>query len=153
MDVSILNHQDELIIDDAVMKQIEDLVQLCLEEEDLDFEGEVSVMFVDDDEIHQLNREHRDKDQPTDVLSFPQYDSIKDETVLDPYIVLGDVVISTDTAMKQAEEYGHSLEREIGFLLVHSMFHLFGYDHLNDEDKAEMRAKEEKVLSTYKLVR
>lgn len=151
MEVSILNHQNILDIDEGLEKIIEDLVALSLNEEGLDFEGEVSVMFVDDHAIHELNLTHREKDSPTDVLSFPQYDSF--ENIKDPYIVLGDVVISTETAMRQAEAFGHELKREIGFLLVHSMFHLFGYDHMTEEEQKVMRAKEEKVLSSYQLTR
>jgi len=153
MDISILNHQSVLDIDDKLEKVLEDLIQMAIVEEDLDYEGEVSIVFVDDEEIHQLNKMHRDKDSPTDVLSFPQYEALKDAEEVDPYIILGDVVISTETAMRQAESFGHSLMREIGFLVVHSMFHLFGYDHDTEENTLEMRAKEEKILSSYNLTR
>jgi len=141
MDISILNHQSVLDIDENLEKVLEDLIQKAIVEEDLDYEGEVSIMFVDDEEIHKLNKMHRDKDMPTDVLSFPQYPSLKDDEEVDPYIILGDVVISTETAMRQAESFGHSLMREIGFLVVHSMFHLFGYDHDTEEHTKEMREK------------
>ena len=153
MDISILNHQSVLDIDENLEKVLEDLIQKAIVEEDLDYEGEVSIMFVDDEEIHKLNKMHRDKDMPTDVLSFPQYPSLKDDDEVDPYIILGDVVISTETAMRQAESFGHSLMREIGFLVVHSMFHLFGYDHDTEEHTKEMREKEEQVLSSYNLTR
>ncbi len=153
MDISILNHQSVLDIDENLEKVLEDLIQKAIVEEDLDYEGEVSIMFVDDEEIHKLNKMHRDKDMPTDVLSFPQYPSLKDDEEVDPYIILGDVVISTETAMRQAESFGHSLMREIGFLVVHSMFHLFGYDHDTEEHTKEMREKEEQVLSSYNLTR
>lgn len=153
MDISILNHQEVLPIDDDLEKVLMDLINLTLDEEDLNYDGEVSVMFVDDEAIHELNKNHRDKDSPTDVLSFPQYESIKDDEEIDPYIILGDIVISTETAIRQAESFGHSLLREIGFLVVHSMFHLFGYDHDTDEHTKEMRQKEEKVLQSYNLTR
>ena len=153
MDISILNHQSVLDIDENLEKVLEDLIQKAIVEEDLDYEGEVSIMFVDDEEIHKLNKMHRDKDMPTDVLSFPQYPSLKDDEEVDPYIILGDVVISTETAMRQAESFGHSLMREIGFLVVHSMFHLFGYDHDTEEHTKEMREKEEQVFSSYNLTR
>ena len=98
------------------------------------FEGsaEISVKFVNDDEIHELNREYRNVDRSTDVLSFPLgengvYDINNDTGAK----MLGDIVISIDHAVMQAEQYGHSLEREIGFLTVHSMLHLLGYDHEN----------------------
>jgi len=153
MDISVLNHQEVLNIDDKLNQILEDLIEMTLKEEDLDYEGEVSIMFVDDEEIHELNKTHRDKDSSTDVLSFPQYESLKDEEIIEPYIIFGDVVISTETAIRQAESYGHSLMREIGFLVVHSMFHLFGYDHDTEEHTKEMRAKEESVLSAYNLTR
>jgi len=153
MDVSILNHQNILDIDDNLHQMLEDLIELSLKEEGLEIEGEVSIMLVDDEEIHNLNLEHRDKDSSTDVLSFPQYESLKDEKIKEPYVILGDVVISTETAISQAISYGHSLLREIGFLVVHSMFHLFGYDHDTDERTKEMREKEEHVLESYNLTR
>lgn len=153
MDISIINEQEILEIDGQMENMIEDLVELCLQSEAIDFDGEVSILFVDDQRIHELNREHRQKDTPTDVLSFPQYDDLKSLNISEPYVILGDVVISTETAMRQAEEYGHTLIREIGFLLVHSMFHLFGYDHDIDERRLVMREKEEAVLKQYNLTR
>ncbi|MBN2794165.1 MAG: rRNA maturation RNase YbeY [Clostridia bacterium] len=153
MEISIINEQSALEIDEKIETMIEDLVQLCLESESIEMDGEVSIMFVDDKEIHALNKVHRNKDSSTDVLSFPQYDDLKSLAINDPYVILGDVVISTETAMRQAEEYNHPLEREIGFLLVHSMFHLFGYDHDTEEHTKEMRLKEEQVLTQYNLTR
>ena len=134
IDISIINHQNHLEIDEKTENILTDLVELSLEEEGLDCDGEVSILFVDDKEIHELNKTYRGIDKSTDVLSFPQYDSLKDEEISDPYVILGDVVISTETAKKQSEEYNHSLEREIGFLVVHSMFHLMGYDHDTEEN-------------------
>lgn len=153
IDVSILNHQEYLEITEELENVLEDLVKLSLEEENIECEGEVSIMFVDDEEIHQLNKTHRGIDKPTDVLSFPQYDSLKDEDICEPYVIIGDVVISTETAKRQSIEYNHSLVREIGFLVVHSMFHLFGYDHDTDDNTKIMRTKEEAVLKAYNLTR
>lgn len=151
IDIAILNEQTAIDIDDGLETIIHDLVALAIKEEGLDFDGEVSVMFVDDAYIHMLNKSHRDKDSSTDVLSFPQYENVHD--IKDPYVVLGDIVISTETAIKQAKSFNHPLEREIGFLLVHSMFHLMGYDHDTDEATKAMRHKEEKVLTQYQLTR
>jgi len=103
---------------------------------------EVSVVLVNNEEIHALNLQHRNMDKPTDVLSFPMDDEI-----------LGDIVISMEQAKIQAENYNHSFEREIGFLTVHSMLHLFGYDHETPEDEEEMFALQEKILREMKLVR
>lgn len=121
------------------------------------FEGsaEISVKFVNDDEIHELNREYRNVDRSTDVLSFPLgengvYDINNDTGAK----MLGDIVISIDHAVMQAEQYGHSLEREIGFLTVHSMLHLLGYDHENGGLEAvRMREREETTLTQLGLKR
>ena len=109
----------------------------------------VSVMLCDDDEIQKLNVKFRNIDKPTDVLSFPMYDEDGelDETEL------GDIVISLERAKKQAEEYGHSFEREIAFLTAHSMLHLFGYDHIDDSEREEMFKKQEDILLTLGIVR
>ncbi len=121
------------------------------------FQGsaEISVRFVDNEMIRELNREHRNIDKATDVLSFPlgengEYDVNPDTGAF----MLGDIVISVEKAMEQAEEYGHSLEREIAFLSVHSMLHLLGYDHVNGGIEAvHMREKEEEVLTQLGLKR
>ena len=121
------------------------------------FQGsaEISVRFVDNEMIRELNREHRNIDKATDVLSFPlgengEYDVNPDTGAF----MLGDIVISGEKAMEQAEEYGHSLEREIAFLSVHSMLHLLGYDHVNGGIEAvHMREKEEEVLTQLGLKR
>lgn len=119
----------------------------------LDFEhfdgpAEISVTFVDNNRIHELNKEYRDKDSATDVLSFPlgengEYDIDEDNGCK----LLGDIVISMERAMEQAELYGHSLQREVAYLTVHSMLHLLGYDHeAGGLEAVRMREKEEAVL-------
>ena len=107
---------------------------------------EVSVSFVNNDEIRQMNKFYRDKDSVTDVLSFPQYDSIEEINSDEGYISLGDIVVSLDKIEKQAEEYHHSFERELLYLATHGMLHLLGFDHINESDKVEMRAGEKKVM-------
>lgn len=119
--------------------------------ESLSFDGEVSLLFVDDARIKELNSSFRNKDTATDVLSFPQYDSIIENGVDEDYVYLGDVVISIDHAKAQAVEFGHGLEREIVYLTVHSLLHLLGYDHMTDNDKLIMRTQEKKVLSELKI--
>jgi probable rRNA maturation factor len=119
---------------------------------------EVSVMIADDRQIHSLNLEHRGIDKPTDVLSFPMISyeraGVPAEAVpKNEVCLLGDIVISAETAARQAEEYGHSFERELAFLTVHSMLHLFGYDHENEQDRVIMREKEEYILQKMGLVR
>ena len=124
----------------------------------------VEVSFVDKKEIKRLNKEFRQIDKETDVLSFPVLDlvpmqkvSIKDFMEdFDPEtksLMLGDIIICNDVAKKNAEEYGHSYEREVCYLVVHGCLHLLGYDHMEEEDKKLMRAMEETVLTKYKITR
>ncbi len=150
MQVEILN-ETTTELDSELEALIVKATEKVLEYEDFDIEGEVSILFVNDERIKALNFEFRKKDVVTDVLSFPQYDSIIEDGVNDPFIYLGDVVISLEQAKRQADEFGHSIEREIVYLTVHSMLHLFGYDHLNEEDKVIMRTKEKAVLGALKL--
>ena len=121
------------------------------------FEGsaQVSVTFTDDERIHALNKEYRGIDKSTDVLSFPLGENgVYDKDISTGASLLGDIVISVDHAIAQAQEYGHSLEREIGFLTVHSMLHLLGYDHVNGGvEEVRMREKEEEVLTELGLKR
>lgn len=113
------------------------------------FEGpaEISVTFVDSAEIRKLNAQYRDKDIETDVLSFPMGSDGEYDTNLDTGAkLLGDVVLSIEKAVEQAELYGHGLNREVGYLTVHSVLHLLGYDHIEPQDKVIMREKEENVM-------
>ena len=125
-----------------------------LREEKFEGNAEVCVTFVDTEEIHRLNKEFREKDSATDVLSFPLgeygiYDVNPDTGAKQ----LGDVVISLERAEEQAAEFGHSLQREVCYLTVHSMLHLLGYDHMEPDEKAVMRKKEESVMSLIGLTR
>ena len=117
--------------------------------------AEVGVTFVDDEEIHRLNKEFRNVDAATDVLSFPLGENgVYDDDPETGAKMLGDVVISVEHAVRQAEEYGHSFQREMAFLTVHSMLHLLGYDHVNGGiEAATMREKEEDVLLKMGLTR
>ena len=123
--------------------------------ETLDYEGmendaEVSVTFVDDEGIRELNKKFRNMDKPTDVLSFPllDYEGESEEPFFDELCHnLGDIVISLERAMAQANEFGHSFEREVAFLTAHSMLHLLGYDHeLSEEDDADMRRRQNDIM-------
>lgn len=117
--------------------------------------AEVSVTFVDNEQIKELNKKHRNIDSETDVLSFPLGENgVYDENPATGAYMLGDVVISIEKAMQQADEYGHSLDREMAFLTVHSMLHLLGYDHVNGGlEEVRMREKEETVLTQLGLKR
>ncbi len=111
-------------------------------------DAEVSLVFVDNNEIQQLNKNFRGMDKPTDVLSFPQFQ----ENLSSP-VILGDIVISIEKAQAQAVEYGHSFERELGFLCAHSMLHLLGYDHMEEADEKEMFALQEEILEKVGVIR
>ena len=114
---------------------------------------EISVTFVDLDEIHELNKQYRGVDKPTDVLSFPQFDDLEEEIPEVCEICLGDVVICEQKAREQAEEFGHSFERELVYLFTHSVLHLLGYDHLEEDEKKAMRAREEEIMKQIGLMR
>lgn len=133
----------------------------ALDAEGMELDCEVNVLITDDEGIHQINLEQRDVDRPTDVLSFPMFQLVAgqavtedsdDEAELDPatgLLPLGDMVISYERACAQAEEYGHSVEREVCYLAVHSVLHLLGYDHMDGEDgvmKRQMRAREKAIM-------
>ncbi|MFT9848657.1 rRNA maturation RNase YbeY [Aneurinibacillus sp. REN35] len=139
-----------------------DLLQRALEEaaRTEDVEGEVTVTFVDNDRIHELNREYRGIDRPTDVLSFAMNDEGEEEMEIfleegmeEIPNMLGDIIISIPKAQEQAEEYGHTFEREMGFLVVHGFLHLMGYDHETEEEEAEMFGKQEDILNRVRLTR
>ncbi|MCR4888679.1 MAG: rRNA maturation RNase YbeY [Ruminococcus sp.] len=147
--VYVKNNQTEVKVPVGIRLLIRRCCQAVLTTEKFGKDAEVSVSFVSNNEIKNLNKIYRNKDSVTDVLSFPL--TSEDGTVeLNPEtgaVQLGDVVISLETAVKQAQNYGHSLEREVGFLTVHSMLHLLGYDHETSQlDQRIMREKEESVL-------
>lgn len=153
--VIISNDQKKAIIPRGIRLLVRRCCNAVLQEEGFEEKAEVSVRFVDNEIIHELNSQFRNIDRPTDVLSFPlgedgEYDVNYDTGAL----LLGDIVISVERAMEQAEEYNHSLQREIGFLTVHSMLHLLGYDHENGGlEEVRMREKEETVLTQLGLKR
>lgn len=153
--VIISNDQKKVKIPRGTRLLIRRCCHAVLEEEDFGSDAEVSVTFVDNEAIHQLNSQYRNVDRPTDVLSFPLGENGEYDIDLDTGAkLLGDIVISIPKAMEQAEEYNHSLEREIGFLTVHSMLHLLGYDHVNGGlEQVHMREKEETVLTKLGLKR
>ena len=140
MNLIISNETNEKIDMDEKLKSV---VKTVLESEGLPLEYEVSITFVDIDEIHKLNKEFRNVDRPTDVLSFPMDEDFSIEGV---DTMLGDIVISMDIAKEQAKDFGHSLDREIMYLTAHSMLHLLGYDHMDESEKTEMRAREKEVM-------
>ncbi|MCM1226065.1 MAG: rRNA maturation RNase YbeY [Clostridium sp.] len=154
--VYVKNNQNIVKVPVGIRLLIRRCCQAVLATENFGQDAEVSVSFVSNKEIKNLNKVYRNKDQETDVLSFPLtgedgHKEINSETGA---VLLGDIVISLETAVKQADMYGHSLEREIGFLTVHSMLHLMGYDHEKSPlDERLMREKEETVLESLGISR
>ena len=143
------DNRTEEIISEEIMAAVEKVAYETLVYDEFDTECEVSLSFVSDEEIQEINNNFRDMDKATDVLSFPQIDYDVDEVVMTNEkgeIVLGDIIISVDTAKRQEEEYGHSLRREIAFLTVHGMLHLLGYDHIEEEDGVIMRSEEKRLM-------
>lgn len=157
-------------IDEQFIQQLEHLLQLAGEQEDI-HNGEVALSFVTDEDIRELNKQYRNIDKATDVLSFAMteigdeeldiiYDDLEDleqedETEeADEYEEpLGDIIISVPRAIAQAEDYGHSIERELGFLFVHGFLHLIGYDHGTSEEEKDMFTRQESVLEKAGLTR
>jgi len=141
---------------EAIVKKVLDK---CFEEEGLlDSKLIMTITFTTPEEIRKINKKYRKIDKATDVLSFPMFEKDElDEKIKSgdfPYEdVLGDVIISIEKVREQAEEYGHSFERELSYMLVHGFYHLRGYDHIEEEDKKIMRPKEEKILNELKITR
>ncbi|WP_181350624.1 rRNA maturation RNase YbeY [Thalassobacillus sp. CUG 92003] len=149
-------HDKTNSVDEAFTDLIQRLLNFTAEQENLTKESEVSINFVDNDEIQTLNRIYRQKDAPTDVLSFAMQEEGEGELKIvgeEFPVVLGDIVISIDKANEQAEEYNHSLEREISFLALHGLLHLLGYDHGNTEEETKMFKRQEVLLSEFGLER
>lgn len=147
-------YEEGHVVTQAILDKMTEAAVYAVELEELESERcEISVTFVDMDEIHQLNREYREVDRPTDVLSFPQFYDLEEEIPEVGEICLGDVVICKDKAAEQAEEFGHSFEREIIYLFVHSVLHLLGYDHMEEDEKACMRAREEEIMEHLGVLR
>lgn len=148
MEVYYDDRQDDIEITEKIKTLVEKSIASVLKVEGIDDEVEVSVSFVGDEEIKDLNRDYRGVDRSTDVLSFP----MDDEFIIDKRI-LGDVIINTRRVMEQAEELGHSHERELSYLTVHSILHLLGYDHIDDEDKKKMREREKLSMKELEIYR
>ena len=139
-------------------KLIKEVVSRVLEEEKVLPEVDVYITLTNNEEIHKINKEYRDVDRPTDVLSFPMYErdeiaGLKNDTDDEIEKILGDIIVSIEKVRAQAEEYGHSFERELAYLVTHGMLHLLGYDHMIEEEKAVMRKREEEILETLNITR
>lgn len=157
------NEQEQFDITEELIALLDVLLQKAAAAEGIE-DGEVALTFVDNKQIHELNRDYRGIDRPTDVLSFAMNESLDEEPEIIYEIgedeqaelfpdMLGDIIISMERAKEQSEDYGHSFERELGFLFVHGFLHLLGYDHQDEASEAEMMGKQEVVLAEAGLVR
>ncbi|MCI8960483.1 MAG: rRNA maturation RNase YbeY [Lachnospiraceae bacterium] len=153
-------YETGILLDIAWEQIVEDVVLAVLEYENCPYEAEVSVILTDNAAIREVNRQCRQTDAPTDVLSFPMIDfkaesdfsHVEDhvEDCFDPEtgeLVLGDIMVSVEKVMEQAEAYGHSRERELAFLIAHSMLHLCGYDHMDEQERLRMEQRQDDILS------
>jgi probable rRNA maturation factor len=143
-------------LSDEQMEDIEKLLNFAAEKENVEDNSEVSVTFVSNERIHEINREYRDKDAPTDVISFAMEELGEGEIELigeELPRVLGDIIISIPKAEEQAKEYGHSFIRELGFLSVHGFLHLLGYDHMEKEEEEKMFSRQKEILDDHGLTR
>lgn len=143
----------------------EEVAEAVLDYEECPYEAQIELLLTMNEEIHQMNKEFRGIDRPTDVLSFPMvdfpapadYDFLEeDESCFDPEtgeLMLGNIVISKEKVVEQAEEYGHSVKREFSFLIAHSMLHLLGYDHMEEEERVVMESKQKEVLNNIGITR
>ncbi len=142
------------------------VIDYCLEREQFPYDAEVNLTLTDNEGIHKINKEFRDIDRPTDVLSFPMlsYETPGDFSFLEEEneedfnpdsgeAILGDIIISVDKVKEQALEYGHSEEREFAFLITHSMLHLFGYDHMEEDDAKVMEPLQKEILNELNILR
>lgn len=143
------------LVKDEWYEQIEKLLNFAKQQEEISEDAELSITFVDKSEIQEINKMYRDKDKVTDVISFALEEDEPDINMSEFDIprVLGDIIICTDVAQEQSESYGHSFERELGFLALHGFLHLLGYDHMNEEDEKEMFGRQDAILNAYGLTR
>ncbi|WP_243524480.1 rRNA maturation RNase YbeY [Bacillus pseudomycoides] len=143
-------------VKEEYVNMIRDLLEQAARMESVEDGTELSVTFVDNERIQEINRDYRDKDQPTDVISFAMEDMGEGEMEIvgvEMPRMLGDLIISIPRAKEQAGEYGHSFDRELGFLALHGFLHLLGYDHMTDEDEKEMFGKQKEILEAFGLGR
>lgn len=161
------NRQNKIEISEELENNIKKMIDFTLREEKLIIDYEVSVIFVDNNQIKKLNNQFRGIDRVTDVLSFPMleyekgkvYKQLYTDHVFSDYdlddgkLVLGDIALSLEKAMEQSKEFGHSFQREVCYLLIHSVLHLLGYDHIDEEDKVVMRKNEEYILNKFNINR
>ncbi|MGL5086389.1 MAG: rRNA maturation RNase YbeY [Clostridium sp.] len=161
------NRQEKIEVSEKFINKLCEVCTFALSEEGLNIEYQISLLFVDNEEIKEINNETRGINKETDVLSFPMIDYEEgnvfknmyvgyefDETYMDGNeLVLGDMVLSLEKALEQSKDYNHSFEREVCYLVVHSILHLLGYDHMVEDEKIIMRKREEEILNKLNIIR
>ena len=161
------NRQNKMEVTDELINIINEVCEQSLKAEEMNVPYQISLLFVDNEEIREINRDTRGIDKATDVLSFPMLDYPQNKVFKEVYkdtkfneiyldgdeLVLGDMVLSLERAKEQSIEYNHSFEREVCYLVVHSILHLLGYDHMCDKDKVKMRKREEEILEKLNITR
>lgn len=143
-------------VTEEAQQLVESILQFAARKENIEKDTELSVTFVDNDRIREINKEYRLKDSATDVISFALEEMGEDEVEIvgaEMPRMLGDIIISIERTKEQAEEYGHSFDRELGFLALHGFLHLLGFDHMNEEDEKVMFTKQKEILEEYGLSR
>ncbi|MDM5313305.1 rRNA maturation RNase YbeY [Peribacillus frigoritolerans] len=143
-------------VTEEAQQLVESILQFAARKENIEKDTELSVTFVDNDRIQEINKEYRHKDSATDVISFALEEMGEDEVEIvgaEMPRMLGDIIISIERTKEQAEEYGHSFDRELGFLALHGFLHLLGFDHMNEEDEKVMFTKQKEILEEYGLSR
>ena len=155
--IFIDNRQNKFEVTEELTKKLEEVISFVLKEEKVKEDCEVSLVFVDNEEIRGINNETRGIDRATDVLSFPMIDYPEDKVYKCYFdgdeLILGDIVLSLERTKEQSIEFNHSFEREACYLVTHSVLHLLGYDHMEEEEKARMRGREEELLGKLNITR
>ncbi|AVK49891.1 MULTISPECIES: rRNA maturation RNase YbeY [Clostridium] len=161
------NRQNKVEASEKLIERLTEVIEFALKEEEVNMKCEISLLFVDNNEIKEINNETRGINRETDVLSFPMLEYEDKKVFKDMYkdykfsqfdfdgdeLVLGDIVLSLEKALEQSKEFNHSYEREASYLVVHSVLHLLGYDHMEDDDKIIMRSREEDILNKLNIIR
>jgi probable rRNA maturation factor len=161
------NRQNKLEVTEELIEKLIKVIEFVLKEEEVNIKCEVSLLFVDNEEIKEINKNTREINKETDVLSFPMLEYENKKVFKEIYInhqfsqadfdgeelVLGDIVISLEKALEQSKEFNHSYVREASYLVVHSVLHLLGYDHMEDDEKIFMRSREEEILNKLRITR
>jgi probable rRNA maturation factor len=161
------NRQEKLEVTEEFVAKLTEVIEFALKEEEVNIKCEVSLLFVDNDEIREINNENRGIDRETDVLSFPMLEYEDKKVFKEIYkdykfspidfdgeeLVLGDIVLSLEKVLEQSKDFNHSYEREASYLVVHSVLHLLGYDHMEEDEKKVMRNREEEILNKLNITR